>query len=186
VIGRTHIAIGLMTSACLISTPNLESAIISAGVTAFSSVLPDIDHSNGLIRRISGVVSKPFNIILGFLVLFWLTYRYQLPEVSVIVLTFAIMLSLFMPHRSFTHSFIGLFVFSLGIYLAYKPIFLPFTIGYFMHLFADFFTTSGMQLYFPLKHYERFGIVTTGSLEDDLIGMVSMIIFLTIAHFKLS
>jgi inner membrane protein len=184
-IGRTHIAIGLMAAAIIIDPHDLRSAAISAGVTAFSSVLPDVDHPNGLLRRISGITPKPLNIILYFVLLFWLTYKFQLPTLSVIILSAAIAISLFMPHRSFTHSFLGLLIFSSGIYLAFKPIFIPFTIGYFMHLVADYFTKSGMQLYFPFGNNEKCGLITTGSLEDDLVGMGSMIVFLIIAHFKL-
>jgi inner membrane protein len=184
VIGRTHIAIGLMTSAIIINPHDLNWAGVCAGVTAFSSVLPDVDHPNGLLRRISGITPKPLNIIAYFLVLFWFIYKFQVPTIAVIILIAAIALSLFMPHRSFTHSFIGIFIFSLGVYLAYKPIFLPFTVGYLMHLIADYFTKSGMQLYFPFGQNEKFGLVATGSFEDDIIGMISMVVFFTIAHFK--
>jgi inner membrane protein len=185
VIGRTHIAIGLMTAAIIINPPDLKFAAVCAGVTAFSSILPDVDHPNGLLRRISGITPKPLNIIAYFLVLFWFIYKFQLSTVGVVVLTAATAVSLFMPHRSFTHSFLGLIVFSSGIYLTFKPFFLPFTIGYLMHLIADYFTKSGMQLYFPFGQNEKFGLVSTGSVEDDLIGMVSMIGFFIIAHIKM-
>jgi inner membrane protein len=186
VLGRTHIALGLVANAILINTNDTKSAIVAVGITAFSSVLPDIDHPNGLLRRITGITSKPLNIIICLGIFFWLIYKYQLSSSGGVILTGAAIAALFTPHRTFTHSLFGFAAYSLGVYFLYRPFFYPFAIGYLMHLIADYFTTSGMQLYYPFGEYEKFGLVTTGSIEDDIIGMIAMIIFLIVAHFKLT
>lgn len=48
-LGRTHLAIGLATTATVITNPHaLPQALITAGI---SSLLPDIDEEHSLIRR---------------------------------------------------------------------------------------------------------------------------------------
>lgn len=54
-------------------------------------------------------------------------------------------------HRTFTHSFLALALFSGSMYLFCEPLAVPFALGYLSHMVADMFNKLGLQLFFPLK-----------------------------------
>lgn len=54
-------------------------------------------------------------------------------------------------HRTFTHSILGMLLFSAMVYMFCRPAAVAFAIGYASHLMADFFNKKGIQILFPLK-----------------------------------
>ena len=55
------------------------------------------------------------------------------------------------PHRGFTHSILALALYSFAVGFIYKPLFIPFALGYVSHLIIDLLNKKGMALLFPLK-----------------------------------
>ena len=56
------------------------------------------------------------------------------------------------PHRSFLHSFLGLFILSFLCYFAFGNIVIPFSIGLITHIILDLFNIKGLRLFYPLKN----------------------------------
>ena len=54
------------------------------------------------------------------------------------------------PHRSFLHSFLGLFILSFLCYFAFGNIVIPFSIGLITHIILDLFNIKGLRLFYPL------------------------------------
>lgn len=70
-LGRTHLAIGLATTAAVITNPHvLPEALITAGI---SSLIPDIDEEHSLIRRKIDIIP---GLPLGFPLLLIADYFY--------------------------------------------------------------------------------------------------------------
>lgn len=78
-------------------------------------------------------------------------------------------------HRGFTHSLPCFFILSYGLFLRDYEVGLFFSIGYISHLFLDFLTQKGIQLFFPFN--KRFGIkiLKTNGLVDHIIRYIGII-----------
>lgn len=158
--GKTHLGVGVMATVILSEYINVKLSLTSLGICAFASVLPDIDHPNGLINRyILPVRSKwvkiTFYFILGIFILifnhFYMNYSY-LRFLGI----FLILIGVSTHRNGITHSLTGLICF-LGIFGSFavkynlKDSILPFTIGYGAHILCDMFTNRGVPLFYPFK-----------------------------------
>lgn len=112
---------------------------------------------------------------------------------SVLIFFLSILSTLFTVHRSFSHSLLGIFCFSISIFLLNSQVFLPFLIGYSLHILADICSNNGVELLFPLR--KRFSLINithglinrtvyTGSNIDRLIGKISLFSALLILSLK--
>lgn len=54
-------------------------------------------------------------------------------------------------HRTFTHSFLALFLYTVAVYLIYKPFSVPLAVAYFSHLVLDVLNKKKIPLFYPLK-----------------------------------
>jgi len=89
-------------------------------------------------------------------------------------------------HRSITHSvFSLLLVFLLASFS--KDLSIPIILGYASHLFLDMLTVSGIKLLYPLNYNFVIlgGPVSTGSIEDRLIGFSSSVAIVGLKFFNL-
>jgi len=131
---KTHMAFAVLASEpivyFLIKENYIETMLGFAtfmGVLMFASIFPDLDEPHSRVSRFF-----PFNIL-------------------------SYILSLFVRHRGFTHNFCGitfftlipftisLFIFPLQITIIY---FLPWLIGYILHIIGDSMTLSGVTNFF--------------------------------------
>lgn len=80
-----------------------------------------------------------------------------------------------MKHRGFTHSLICFLILSYGLFLRDFEVGLFFSIGYISHLFLDFLTQKGIQLFFPFN--KRFGvkILKTNGIVDRIIRYIGIV-----------
>ncbi|NNG67552.1 metal-dependent hydrolase [Caldanaerobacter subterraneus] len=177
-LGRTHIALGLAGTTMMI-TINPKTAPITLTAAAIASLLPDIDDDNSFLNRKINFGFKPLGAVVFTALLFSLGYLKVVPFISILVLEVAILLSIFSRHRTFSHSLLGMFVYSTGIYLAYKSVFVPFVIGYGLHLIADMFTNSGIELLYPYRKRIGIGLISTGSIWDNMIMIFGFLAFMS-------
>lgn len=114
-------------------------------LAAAGAVLPDIDHPQSWIGRRAAFVSRPLASLVG--------------------------------HRGITHS---LFALALGFYLLHRHGFAngvvaPLVVGYASHLLADFLTSGGLRLLWPLRPVYRLPLCRTGSVtEVVLVALVAI------------
>jgi inner membrane protein len=151
----THLLIGSLATGLFLQTPQPELLLVSA----IASLLPDIDISTSPIGRILFPISQ------------FLEKRFA--------------------HRSATHSIVAsalLGIISYGAAIAFK-VDLSFihalNIGYFAGWFADCFTKSGVQMFYPLPQRcvcpgNRELRLSTGSTQEYfLVGILIIIAFWT-------
>lgn len=137
---KTHINFGILFAILLVNSLYLEKyqAIVFIIISAFTSLLPDVDHKKSFI-------SNKFYLILGIIIIMFLAFEYNL-YILLFILTW-FLISRFLKHRTFSHSIIGMLMFCLPFYNT--QYFIPVLIGYASHLFADMITIEGIPLFFP-------------------------------------
>jgi inner membrane protein len=159
--GKTHLGIGVMTTIIISEYIPMDLSLITLGVCAFASLLPDIDHPKGVVNKYilpikSKAVKVTIYITIGIFILslnyFYLNYTY-LKAMGI----FLILIGVSNNRNGVTHSLTGLLCF-LGTFgygavrYGMSSSIIPFTIGYGAHLVSDMFTNSGVPLLYPFKN----------------------------------
>ncbi|SFE24883.1 inner membrane protein [Thermoanaerobacter thermohydrosulfuricus] len=177
-LGRTHMAIALTATALTIKDP--AQLPVSLAVAAASSLLPDVDTPEGLLRyqlnKYTGILTFPALIAAGY---FLFKYRY-FSLLSLMLYLIYIIFAFIGPHRGFTHSIAGFGLFAFILFISDKAIILPAMIGYSTHLVADLFTPSGIPLFYPCSKNFKIPLIRTGSLLDLLTGLAFGIVFVAV------
>ncbi|MBE3578958.1 MAG: metal-dependent hydrolase [Caldanaerobacter subterraneus] len=181
-LGRTHMAIALATTALIIKNPN--QLPLGLTVAAASSLLADIDTPDSMLRhqlnKYAGILTFPALIAAGY---FLFKYKYfSLPSL-ILYLTY-IVLAFVGPHRGFTHSLAGFGLFALVLLMSSKTVLLPALVGYSTHLAADLLTPSGVPLLYPYNKSFKIPLVRTGSILDILIGLAFGLMFIAVLFQK--
>jgi len=182
-LGRTHTAIALTATALTIKDP--AQLPVSLAVAAASSLLPDVDTPEGLLRyqlnKYTGILTFPALIAAGY---FLFRYKY-LSLLSLILYLTYITFAFAGPHRGFTHSLVGFTLFALILLMSSKAVLLPALIGYSTHLAADLFTPSGILLLYPYNRSFKIPLIRTGSLSDIILGFTATVLFIAKLSQKL-
>ena len=167
-LGRTHFVLGI-ASALIITQPQTVSGVITAMTGgAIGGWIVDIDIKNRDIEKTEeakresvydAIIDALF--VLAFIVTDFLLGKGMCQYIidhwgirlwgALFGLLILVVFGLKSKHRTFTHSFIAMTLFSGAVYLFCRPATLPFGIGYASHLLSDFFNMHGLQLLYPFK-----------------------------------
>ena len=156
--GKTHIAIGIAAGLTISSDLPVEDQLILIGASIIGSLVPDLDHPKAKLNQKllffnNNFYKTIFYLLLSSISIFlYFTMKQKIFGLIGIV-TFLIALS---SHRGFTHSIIGFLIFASIVKIGtlkygLSSVYSGFTIGYILHLIADFFTPQGIKLFYPLK-----------------------------------
>ncbi len=75
-------------------------------------------------------------------------------------------------HRTFTHSFTGLLLFSIAFWFVYPPIVYSFMIGFLSHIVLDFLNKKKIRLFYP----SEFGLCLGFCYADGIVNTILMYI----------
>lgn len=183
--GKTHMMLGVAGATTILAKYPIESGIILLGSSILGSLIPDIDHPKSKInQRILPIKNKFFKIVIYSLIGIILIFAGQ--ETKNIFLKLSGVISIIVGishHRSFTHSLLGCFLFSIIFYLVTKKYslesaYIGFVLGYGLHLVTDFVTNDGIELFYPYKKRIRAPItVKTGGIVEYILIIFSGIYF---------
>ncbi len=181
--GKTHIAIGIAAGLTMAYDKPIKEQLIIIGATTLGSLIPDLDHPKSKLNQKLLFFKREFYRIVFFLsVALGFLYLYINTQNSVFSLLS--LLSLFIgisKHRGFTHSMLGFLIFAYivkAITDQYHLVYLyqSVSVGYLLHLLADFLTPKGIQLFYPLKLYLASPIlINPNSGIDSLIFTIASI-----------
>lgn len=151
---------------------------IGVAVAVFSSILPDLDHDGSYISKYLTFNSKQQNrsIVTLLIGIFVITLcLYQDWPIWTMLAGLYIAIAAYVPHRSFTHSFLGVGLAGMIGFLASPNLvyFGFFMAGYLSHLFADALTVSGIPLLWPKKMDFRLAKIKTSTKWDVVIRYAS-------------
>lgn len=197
--GKTHMSIGLAASATVLSVNKASPEIIVTGLALglIGALAPDIDIKTSKISDFSSKVI--INTVLISLIALFIFYKAGIPinnikinykpsdkiTYGLVVLSVSILFSKLTKHRSFSHSLLGLILFSLGARFIIGNMFIYFSFGFISHMFSDMLTNNGIQLIYPIKKKFSLKFVHTGSFLDNLIGMLALALclYITVKRF---
>lgn len=114
-------------------------------------------------------LSNPFTTFINYITVLLSS---TLPDIDI---------DLGIKHRGITHSVLFGSILSIVIFLIYPPIVRPFLIGFGLHIIADSFTNTGVQLLYPIKSKISVRLFDTKDpIEYAIQGICYVIIFIYI------
>ncbi len=183
--GKTHLAVGIATTFAIMKPKNVLDFAIGLGICALGSLLPDIDSGASKSHRSANKITGVFLILIALM--WYLEFRFKIQIENYLLSNEILMMKsvgilLFvglcaygrdLPHRTFTHSFLGILMFC-GVMSLIAPMrYLPhFAIGYLTHILLDVTNTRKINLFFPLNK----GAVCLGWFRSD--GLMNGILFI--------
>lgn len=188
--GRTHFAIGLATSLAVMQPKSVGECMAAVFAGALGGVTADNDtlnQSNSLkgqllaLKTALGALLIDYFFKLGICESIMANPKKALVGlIAFLVLWF---IGFFSDHRTFTHSFLAMILYSLAIGLIYEPFTLGFMVAYLSHLLLDVLNRKKMPLLYPLD----LGIClklcySNGKMDTFLmyVGYITTAVFLTI------
>ena len=191
---KTHIACANLISLSLIRPTTIPSLLITVGVSSLGSILPDVDKkdstSDKLFDRL--MTSLITIIIMGVLIKYFFNINIykQIKEYNniynyIICITIFIIMSYLgskTSHRSFTHSILGLFIYTAILSYSFKDnIVKPYFISHLSHMLLDLLNMKGVALFYPFKF--RFSLKlceSNGIFNQLLFSLFSILIIIVL------
>jgi membrane-bound metal-dependent hydrolase YbcI (DUF457 family) len=184
--GSTHFSFGLAIGVAVAGFTG-ENQIVPITITAagagLAALLPDLDEEKSLINSyLFGKIKKKNRKIALFVLGLLLSFVYGYFSLPFWVLLTGIFFSAvaFSPHRSVTHSLLGLGWVIWIMSLALPEYTVAVAMGYASHLFTDALTVSGIPLFWPWrKKITLYGLgipIRTGEVVDHAIGRISLLL----------
>ncbi len=158
---KTHLAVGIAASLLIIQPDTYQECALALMGGALGGIAPDIDTFKSR-TRIDNVISHTAAaaIAAGALICDWYfnlgIYRYLQAHTSPLMiggLAYVILLIIgfYSPHRGFTHSLLGMALFTAAISAIYPPIAGAYIAGFASHITLDLFNRKHVRLLYPLK-----------------------------------
>lgn len=190
--GKTHIAIGISAGLTISSNLPAEKQLILIGASVIGSLAPDLDHPAAKLNQKFLLFNNKFYktmFYLGLSSIFVLLYFSTDNQVFGLLAIAAFLIAM-SNHRGFTHSILGFLIFASIIEIITSKYNLPyiysgFTVGYVLHLVADFSTPKGIKLFYPLNTNvsSPITIKTNSSKEKILFTVLSIYSFILLLQF---
>lgn len=191
---KTHIACANLISLSLIQPTSISNLLITIGVSSLGGILPDVDKkdstSDKLFDRL--MTSLITIIIMGVLIKYFFNINIykQIKEYNNIF-NYIICISIFITmsylgsktsHRSFTHSILGLIIYSTILSYSFNnKIVTIYFISHLSHIILDLFNMKGIELFSPFKY--RFSLKlceSNGTINKILFILFSILIIIVL------
>ncbi len=188
---KTHIVCASLVSLSLIRPSSVHELLITIGVSTLGGVLPDVDLKDSTSDKLfDRLMTSLITIIIMSIII---NYYFNINLYNIIkgynnIFNYVICISVFIimsylgsktPHRSFTHSLLGLFIYSAIIAYSFsKKIVMIFSVSFFSHIILDLLNMKGITLFYPLKN--RFSLNLC-----EVKGKVNKILFIVLSILNL-
>ena len=190
---KTHIACASLISLSLIKPSSIQELLITIGVSALGGVLPDVDLKDSTSDKLfDRLMTSLITIIIMSIII---NYYFNINLYNIIkgynnIFNYVLCISIFIimsylgsktPHRSFTHSLLGLFIYSAIISYSFsKEIVLIFSISFLSHILLDLFNMKGITLFYPLKNGFSLNICEVKGTVNRILFIVASILNLVV------
>lgn len=156
----THISIGLATAVAISNPKDFKSYLPVIAGAAIGSIICDIDcrstkeMRDALYGRIvSGVifiVALLIDVIFkGKMISFVIKNKNMFMVGAAIVFLVVGAIAYNTKHRTFSHSFLALFLYSICIGILCLPLLIPFILGFLTHILLDILNKKEVMIFFP-------------------------------------
>ena len=188
---KTHVMCSNFISLCLMRPNSISDLLITCGVATIGGLLPDVDLKDSTSDKLfDRLMTSLVTIVLMsvFIKYFFDIDLYcKIKECSYINYLVSVCLFIVMAylgskssHRSFTHSILGLFVYSAILSYGFDMnIVFPYFVSHLSHIVLDLFNMKGVALFYPSKYRLCFGICdSNGKVNKFLFILFSLLIVL--------
>ena len=199
-LGKTHFVLGMASALVIIQPQNVSGVITAMTAGAIGGWMVDVDIKNRDVERSNDATrERIYDIIidtifiLAFIALDFFIGKgmcqYVIDHWGVMVwgslfgLLTLLLIGLNTKHRTFTHSFLAMALFSGVVYLFCRPAFIPFAIGYASHLIVDFSNKLGLQLFFPLKWRPCLKLCRSDKTANRILFWISLAVDISLGAF---
>ena len=181
--GKTHIVTGVSIAVAVMHPSDLSALLTGIAAAAVGSVISDIDAGPSGSRNSAVRTGAMLLCILCALlvidtaldhhILAGLSLHIKSSRLFLTVPAFILLCSLgiLSGHRTFTHSFASLLLFSLSFHLLLPAYSRFFIIGFASHLILDWLNYRGIMLFYPLR--TRFSLKLCRS--DGIVNRILLI-----------
>ena len=191
---KTHVACGNVVALSLMQPSTIQATLITIGAATLGSLLPDVDlkdsTSDKLFDRLMTALITI--IIMGVIIRYFFNINlYAEIKKYNNIFNYLISICVFITmsylgsktsHRSFTHSILGLFIYSsILLYSFNNDIVIPFFISHLSHIVLDLLNKKGIALFYPIK--SRFSLKlceTDGKVNKLLFTIFSILIIIVL------
>lgn len=160
----THIVCSNALALAFVRPDSPSSLLLTLGAATLGGTISDLDVSSKNSHKYASIFTIICSIILIIIGLSELYLHIGINEwildnssyFRIISCFFILVLVCYfgylMPHRSFLHSFLGIFILCLLCYISLGKVVIPFMIGIISHVLLDLLTIKGIRLFYPLKN----------------------------------
>lgn len=188
---KTHVMCANLVSLYLMKPDSISELLITCGCASLGGLVPDVDlkdsTSDKLFDRL--MTSLITIIVMSFFVKYFfdIDLYCKIKECSYINYLISACLFIVMAylgskssHRSFTHSMLGLFVYSAILSYGFgMNVIIPYFVSHLSHIVLDLFNKKGIALFYPSKY--RFCLElceSNGKVNKFLFILFSVLIIL--------
>ena len=179
-------------SLCLIRPDNISDLLITCGFATLGGLVPDVDLKDSTSDKLfDRLMTSLITIVLMsvFIKYFFDIDLYcKIKECSEIF-NYLVSICLFIvmsylgsksSHRSFTHSILGLIIYSSILSYGFgMNVIIPYFVSHLSHIVLDLFNRKGVALFYPSKYRLCFGICeSNGKVNKFLFILFSLLIVL--------
>ncbi|MFT8349216.1 metal-dependent hydrolase [Clostridium saccharoperbutylacetonicum] len=193
--GKTHAAIGVMlTTMILLPTNDIKYTLANTALAVVGAFTVDIDTAKSqgatFLKKIFGtivaviilgaILKIEYNINIFNYILENRAIHQLIPGLSILV--GALIMGVITPHRSFTHSMVGVIAFTIPIYMLAGPLYKGFLIGYIAHILADMLNEKEVKILWPMKKGICLNLCSADGIVAKILFVVS--IGVTVLQYK--
>ena len=179
---KTHI-VAANAVALLVTRPDtMSKLILTVGVATIGSILSDVDVKDSVPDKLFDRLMISLITIICFSL--GLKYIFNIDIHSMIekfnlYFSYFVSISIFItlaflgsktPHRSFTHSLFGCFIFTAILSYGFGlDVLIPFVVAYLSHIVLDLFNMKGVSILYPSKQKICFKLCESSGKINDFI-----------------
>ena len=191
---KTHVACGNLISLFLIKPTTVSGLLITISSSTLGSLLPDVDLKDSTTDKLFDrlMTSLITIIIMSILIQYFFNINlYKIIKSYNNLFNYLITICLFIimsylgsktPHRSFTHSILGLIIYTTILSHTFKDnIVVPYFISHLSHIILDLLNMKGVALFYPFKF--RFSLKlceSSGKFNHLLFSLFSIFIIIVL------
>ena len=191
---KTHIAVANLITISIIKPNTVSSLLITVGASTLGALLPDVDLKDSTTDKLFDrlMTSLLTIIIMGVLIksFFNINLYYKIKEYNNIF-NYIVSICLFItmaylgsktPHRSFTHSILGMTLYTMILFYSFNSSFIiPYFISHLSHILLDLFNMKGITIFYPLKYRISLKICeSSGTINKLLFTSSSLLIIIVL------
>ena len=186
---KTHVACGNLVSLSLLQPTSISSLLITIASSSLGSLLPDVDLKDSTTDKLfDRLMTSLITIIIMSIIInyFFNINLYKIIKGYNNIFNYIISITIFIimsylgsktSHRSFTHSLLGLFIYTTIISYSFNnKIVTAYFISHLSHIILDLFNMKGISLFYPLKYRLSLKICESNGTINKLLFILFSIL----------